>query len=80
MTYVPNGNWHGSDEFKLRVMTTITRFSDSIGNRYIDIPGKIVQDPPNDFESKKVKTGGGSFGYGMLIALLGLVGLRRFKK
>lgn len=80
VTYVPNGNWHGSDEFKLRVMTTITRFSDSIGNRYIDIPGKIVQDPPNDFESKKVKTGGGSFGYGMLIALLGLVGLRRFKK
>ena len=33
-----------------------------------------------DPKSKKVKTGGGSFGYGMLIALLGLVGLRRFKK
>ncbi|MBJ9986365.1 rhombotarget A [Acinetobacter sp. S40] len=80
ITYVPNGNWHGSDEFKLRIMTTITRFSDSVGSQYIDIPAKIVQDPPNDFESKKVKTSGGSFGYGMLIALLGLVGLRRFKK
>ena len=24
ITYVPNGNWHGSDEFKLRIITTLT--------------------------------------------------------
>ena len=80
IVYVPNGNWHGSDEFKIRVMTTITRFSDSVGNRYIEIPAKIVQDPPNDFKDKKVKVSGGSIGYGMLMALLGLIGLRRYKR
>ncbi|MCU4577311.1 rhombotarget A [Acinetobacter courvalinii] len=78
ITYVPNGNWHGSDEFNMRVMTTTTRFND-ISNYYITIPTTIVQAPPNNFQSKTVNVGGGSFGIGAIFALFGLIGLRRFK-
>ncbi|OTG81670.1 rhombotarget A [Acinetobacter sp. ANC 4648] len=77
--YVPNGNWHGSDEFKLLVITSTTRFSDS-KNPYIEIPTRIVQSPKNNFENKKVKTSGGSAGVITLISLFGLMGFRRFKK
>lgn len=79
VTYVPNGNWHGSDEFKILVVTTTTRFNDSI-NPYIEIPTRIVQSPPNDFKDYKVKTSGGGLGLGVLFGLIGLVGLRRLKK
>lgn len=78
ITYVPNGNWHGSDEFNMRVMTTTTRFND-VSNYYITIPTTIVQAPPNNFQSKTVNVGGGSFGIGAIFALFGLIGLRRFK-
>ncbi len=78
ITYVPNGNWHGSDEFNMRVMTTTTRFND-VSNYYITIPTTIVQAPPNNFQSKTVNVGGGSFGIGAIFALFGLLGLRRFK-
>ena len=79
VTYVPNGNWHGSDEFKILVVTTTTRFNDS-RNPYIEIPAKVVQSPPNNFEDKKVKTSGGSTGLITLLGLIGLVGFRRLKK
>ena len=83
ITYVPNGNWHGSDEFKVLVVTSTTRFNDS-KDPYIVIPAKVVQSPPKDFEDKKVSTtgsgGGGSFGLFSIVGLLGLVGLRRLKK
>lgn len=79
MVYTPNGNWHGADEFKILVVTSTTRFSDSL-NPYIEIPAKIVQDPPNDFQDYKVKTSGGAVGLGGLIMLLGLIGLRRWKQ
>ena len=79
VVYVPNGNWHGSDEFKIMVITTTTRFNDS-KNPYIEVPGRIVQSPPNNFEDKKVKTSGGSSGVLTLLGLVGLLGLRRFRK
>ncbi|WP_445116173.1 rhombotarget A [Acinetobacter sp. WZC-1] len=79
VSYVPNGNWHGSDEFKILVITTTTRFNDS-ENRYIEIPVKIVQNPPSDFEDKKVKTSGGSGDLISLLGLMALLGFRRFKK
>lgn len=79
IVYTPNGDWQGADEFKILVVTTTTRFSDSL-NPYIEIPAKIVQDPPNTFKDYKVKTSGGAYGFGSLIFLVGLIALRRSKK
>lgn len=79
ITYQPNGDWHGSDEFNLQVVTTTTRFSDSV-NPYITIPTRIVQSPPNNYEDYKVKTSGGALGLGVLVGLLGLIVLRRSKQ
>ncbi|MCU4387436.1 rhombotarget A [Acinetobacter haemolyticus] len=78
VTYVPYSNWHGADIFKMRIVTTTTRFND-ISNNYIEIPTTIVQDPKNNFKSKTVNVGGGSIGFGAIIMLFGLIGLRRFK-
>ncbi|WP_436872930.1 rhombotarget A [Acinetobacter haemolyticus] len=78
VTYVPFSSWHGADMFKMRIMTTTTRFND-ISTQYIEIPTNIVQEPNNNFKSKTVNTGGGSIGFGAILALLGLIGLRRFK-
>ena len=79
ITYVPNGNWHGSDEFRLQVVTSTTYFSDNT-EPYIAINGRVVQDPPNNFEDKKVKTSGGGVGVIALFTLFGLIALRRTKK
>lgn len=78
VTYVPNGNWHGSDEFHILVISTTKRFNDE-ETPYLSIPVHIVQAPPNTFENKSVKTSGGSIGVGVLIILVGLLGLRRSK-
>ena len=78
VTYVPDSDWHGADMFKMRIMTTITRFNNAT-NYYIEIPTNIVQDPPDTFQSKTVNVSGGSFGFGAIFTLLGLLGLRRFK-
>ncbi|MCH7313660.1 rhombotarget A [Acinetobacter sp. ANC 3882] len=78
VTYVPDSDWHGADMFKMRIMTTITRFNNAT-NYYIDIPTNIVQDPPDTFTSKTVNVSGGSWGVGAILMLLGLVGIRRFK-
>lgn len=79
VTYIPDGNWDGSDQFNLLVVTSTTRFSDSV-NPYIEIKTNIVQRPPNDFKNNKVKTSGGSVGFGILSVLLGIIGLRRYRK
>lgn len=79
VTYTPNGNWDGADLFKILVVTTTTRFGDTV-NPYIEIQTNIVQRPPNNFTDYKVNTSGGSFGMGMLTLLLGIIGLRRLKK
>ena len=76
--YTPNGNWHGADKFNMRIITTTTRFND-VSNYYVTIPTTIVQDPPNNFESKTVNVGGGSIGFSAIFILLGLIGLRRNK-
>ena len=78
LVYTPNGNWHGSDEFKIMVVTSTTRFSDSL-NPYVEIPAKIVQEPTNDFKDYKVKTSGGALGWMTVFALLGLMMVRRSK-
>lgn len=79
ITYTPNGNWHGSDEFNILVVTTTTRFNDS-KNPYIEVSARVAQNPPNTFEDKKIKTSGGGTGIFALLGLIGLVGCRRFKK
>lgn len=81
IVYRPAFNWHGSDEFNLRVVTTLTRFSES-EDKYLTVPVKIVQSPPNSFQDKTVNvgSGGGSVGWISLIGLLTLAGLRRKKK
>lgn len=80
VTYVPNGNWHGADKFKLMVVTTTTRFNDP-SNLYLEIPTTIVQEPSAGIENKTVDVGGGggSLGFMSILGLLALMGLRRLK-
>ena len=77
--YTPNGNWHGADIFKIRLVTTTTRFNDS-QNPYLEIKVQVTQAPAGQMESSKVETSGGSAGILSLLGLLGLIGLRRYKK
>lgn len=77
--YKPNGNWHGADIFKIRLVTTTTRFNDS-QNPYLEIKVQVSQAPAGQMENSKVKTSGGSAGVFSLFGLLGLIGLRRYKK
>ena len=77
--YTPNGNWHGADIFKIRLVTTTTRFNDS-HNPYLEIKVQVTQAPAGQMESSKVETSGGSAGILSLLGLLGLIGLRRYKK
>lgn len=78
LVYTPSGTWHGADIFNLQVVTSSTRFNEN--KKYILLEAYMVQEPNNDFEDKSVKTSGGSLGVFGLFALLGMVGLRRFKK
>lgn len=79
LTYTPNSNWHGLDEFNLRIMTTVSRFSDSENNRDIVIPVRIVQSPVNDFKNDKVKVSGGALGGLSLLGLM-VLAFRRNRK
>lgn len=78
LVYTPNGNWHGADIFNVQVVTSSTRFNEN--RKYLLLEAYMVQEPNHDFEDKSVKTSGGALGVWSLFALLGLVGLRRFKK
>ena len=77
LVYIPQGSWAGADIFKIRLVTSTTRFHKT--NPYLEINVQIVQQPKNDMESSKVSTSGGSFGFFSLFTILGLVGLRRYK-
>ena len=78
LVYTPNGAWRGADIFTIRVVTSSTRFNKS--KPYMEVNVQIVQEAENIMEDKSVKTSGGSFGIFSVIAVLGLFGLRRFKK
>ncbi|MDN5511428.1 rhombotarget A [Acinetobacter sp.] len=78
LVYTPNGAWRGADIFTIRVVTSSTRFNKS--KPYMEVNVQIVQEAENKMEDKSVKTSGGSFGIFSVIAVLGLFGLRRFKK
>ena len=45
----------------------------------MEVNVRVVQAPKNDMESSKVSTSGGSVGFFSLFAILGLIGLRRYK-
>lgn len=80
LSYQPNGNWHGLDEFNLRVMTTTSRFSESERDRDIVVPVRILQSPPKDFQSDTIDVpspSGGSLG---IWGLAGLAGLGLFRR
>lgn len=80
LTYQPKSNWHGTDEFNLRVITTASRFSESAENRNIMIPVRIVQAPPKGISNDKLSVaGGGSMGALSLLGLMTLAFYRRFK-
>ncbi|MDQ8951416.1 rhombotarget A [Acinetobacter rudis] len=72
-TYVPNGNWHGMDEFTSLVVTSTSRFTDST-NPYVSIPTRIVQEPNEGIENKKA--GGGATGLWGLLGLVSVIALR----
>lgn len=77
LKYTPFKNYHGSDDFSIKVVTTTSRFSEGVNDRSITLNGSVVQDPENDFQNKSVKTSGGSTGVISLLGLLGLVWVRR---
>ncbi|AUM25400.1 rhombotarget A [Acinetobacter pittii] len=80
VAYTPNGNWHGADIFSIQVVTSVTRFNEGVDFQYISIPATVFQQPLAGIEDKSVSTGGGgSVGSGVLLGLLGLIALRRFK-
>ena len=78
LTYTPEGNWHGTAEFEIQLVTTTTRFNQH--SSYLKIKIRMVQAPENHMESDKLKTSGGALGIVSLLSLLGLAGLRRYKK
>ena len=79
LTYTPNGNWHGTDDFNIKIITSSTRFNEQVAAKYISALVTIKQDPNGTMESKTVETSGGALGLFSLMSLLGLIGLRRFK-
>lgn len=78
LVYTPNGSWRGADIFELRVVTSSTRFNEN--KKYLVLSANMVQEQSNAMDSKSVQTSGGAFGLLNLLALLGLIGLRHYKK
>ncbi len=77
LKYTPFKNFHGSDDFSIKVVTTTSRFSEGVNDRSITLRGTVVQEPDNNFENKSVKTSGGSTGFMSLVGLLSLIWMRR---
>lgn len=80
LTYTPNGNWHGTDDFNIKIITSSTRFNEQVEAKYINALVTIKQDTTGTMESKTVETSGGALGFYSLFVLFGLIGLRKFKK
>lgn len=78
VVYTPNSNYHGLDDFNLRVITTTSRFSESERERDIVVPVRVVQSPDTVFENKTVNISGGAIG-GMGVIGLIVLGLYRRK-
>lgn len=78
VTYRPNTQYHGLDDFNLRVMTTTSRFSEAERDRDIVVPVRIVQSPDSTFPNETINVSGGATGGLSLIGLL-LLGLYRRK-
>lgn len=77
LKYTSFKNFHGSDDFSIKVVTTTSRFSEGVNDRSIILRGTVVQEPENDFQNKSVKTSGGSTGIISLLGMLSLVWIRR---
>ncbi|ONG41637.1 rhombotarget A [Alkanindiges hydrocarboniclasticus] len=77
LKYTPFKNFHGSDDFSIKVVTTTSRFSEGVNDRSVTLRGTVVQEPENDFQNKSVKTSGGSTGIISLLGMLSLVWIRR---
>lgn len=77
-TYTPQGNWHGTDDFKVLVVVSTRQLNESI-NPYIEIPTVIKQDPRDTYTSDKVKTSGGGLGLISVLGLMTLIAIRRKK-
>ncbi|WP_349927055.1 rhombotarget A [Acinetobacter sp. A1-4-2] len=78
LVYTPNGSWRGADIFELHVVTSSTRFNEN--KKYLVLSANMVQEQSNAMDSKSVKTSGGAFGLLNVLALLGLISLRHYKK
>lgn len=78
VTYRPNTQYHGLDDFNLRVMTTTSRFSEAARDRDIVVPVRIVQSPDSTFPNETINVSGGATGGLSLVGLL-LLGLYRRK-
>lgn len=78
LVYKPQGAWHGADLFKIRLVTSSTRLNKN--RPYLEVNVNVVQSPKNEMESSSVKASGGATGLFGLLTLLGLIGLRRYKK
>ncbi len=75
LTYVPNANFHGLDDFSYRIATTTSYFSDAQNNKTIRVDTRIVSEPTSGITSKTV--GAGGFGVFAVLALAGLAMRRR---
>lgn len=79
LVYTPNYNYHGTDEFEYRLITTTTRFSDANNDSSVQVYSLINQAPPNTFQDKTldlgVSLGSGAVTPWSAIVLLMLAGL-----
>ncbi len=77
MVYTPDSAWHGADVFKIKLVTSTTRFNST--TPYMEVKVQVIQEHENRMESDKIKVSGGAWSAYGLMTLLGLLGLRRRK-
>ncbi|MDM1721157.1 rhombotarget A [Acinetobacter towneri] len=77
LVYTPDSAWHGADVFKVKLVTSTTRFNST--TPYMEVKVQVIQEHENRMESDKIKVSGGAWSAYGLMTLLGLLGLRRRK-